>query len=178
MTEATTRVHRPTRQVTERVPAHHRDKEQSSPTRILSGLLLARDRRSEFVQLEDGSWMVPSRSHPTRRHKVTSDSCGCEDHEYGGWRCAHLVAVLALEVARTECRGVGFEHDMRVGAVLDLMLRIRRPAPIWASRRWVEVEAQRMADEAASLVGVSEALRDMIRLLALDRRDLAWEVRL
>lgn len=168
--------------LTER-PPKDTHKEESTPNRILEGLRLARDRRDEFRSLADGGYMVPSRTTPGKLYHVGPDGSycghaylgyeGCPDSVFGGWRCAHRVAVLALEVARRECKGSGFEHELRVEAVLDLMVKLQSPAPAWASARWMEVHFERLAWEARALMGVSKRMREMLAGEALGRRDAA-----
>jgi hypothetical protein len=166
--------------VTETPIGRERIKVDSTPTRILEGLRLARDRRDEFTQLPDGSWMTPSRTNKALRYNTTPEACGCPDSTHGGFRCAHRVAVLALEVVGQECKGQlrSFEHDWRVDRVLRLMVRIQSPSPKWASPRDTEAESIEMVREARLLAGASPLLRETLAGWALARRDMAWEVRL
>ena len=154
--------------------------QESTPRRVLSGLMLARDRREEFVRMAepDGRYLAPSRTREHKTHEVgpMGSYCLCPDAALGRFRCAHRVAVLALETARRETKGraESYERGMRMDHLLDLMVRLEAPMPAWASLRWIEVRCTEMADEAHALVGVTARMREELAGAALARRDMAW----
>lgn len=72
--------------------------------RASRGLALWTERRHEMEAAGDGSWLVPSGTHPGEAHRVdpAEGTCSCGDHGYHPeYRCKHAWMV-DLELALIE----------------------------------------------------------------------------